>query len=74
MEHFENTYVGIAARCRRAAKQPRYSIDLWNQYEAVRAGLDITNNMSEGWHNRGRIAVAKCHPDLYFALKDFQNE
>ena len=40
----------------------------------MRAGLDTTNNMSEGWHNRFRIVVAKHHPDLYSALREFQNE
>ena len=68
MEYFKNTYVGVAAKGRGAAKQPRYSIDLWNQYEAVRADLDTTNNMSEEWHNRFRIVVAKYHPHLYAAL------
>ena len=36
--------------------------------------LDTTNNVSKGWHNRFRIVVAKHHPDLYSALKEFQKE
>ena len=49
--------VGVAARGQRAAKQFRYSIDLWNQYEVVHAGLDTIINMSEGWYNGSRIIV-----------------
>ena len=47
---------------------------LWNQYEATIAGLQRTNNLSEGWHNRFRLVVGKNHPDLYSALKEFQKE
>ena len=32
----------------------------------MRAGLDTTNNMSEGCHNGFLIVVAKHHPDLCF--------
>lgn len=74
LEYFEITYVGITARGRRPAQRPRYAVTLWNQYESVRAGLDITNNVSEGWHNRFRIVVAKHHPDLYSALQEFRKE
>ena len=74
VEYFETTYVGITARGRRPATAPRYAIELWNQYQAVLDDLDTTNNVSEGWHNRFRIVVAKHHPDLYSALKEFQKE
>lgn len=74
VEYFETTYVGIPARGRRAEKRPRYAIDTWNQYTIVLAGQDSTNNVSEGWHNRFRIVVAKHHPDLYSALNEFRKE
>ena len=74
LKYFETTYVGITARGKRPATAPRYAIELWNQYQAVLDDLDTTNNVSEGWYNRFRIVVAKHHPDLYFALKEFQKE
>lgn len=74
IEYFELTYIGITARGRRAAQRPRYEVNLWNQYETVCQGLDTTNNVSEGWHNRFRIVVAKHHPDLYSALQEFRKE
>ena len=74
LEYFETTYVGIMARGRRPATAPRYAIELWNQYQAVLDDLDTTNSVFEGWYNRFRIVVAKHHPDLYFALKEFQKE
>ena len=72
LEYFENTYVGVAARGRRAAMRPRYDFALWNQYDSVIDDLDSTNNVSEGWHNRFRAVVAKHHPDLYSALQEFR--
>ena len=33
-----------------------------------------TNNVSEGWHNRFQIVVAKHLADLYSAIKELQKE
>ena len=54
--------------------RPRYDVALWNQYDSVIDDLDTTNNVSEGWHNRFRVVVAKHHPDLYSALQKFRKE
>ncbi|KAM7249257.1 hypothetical protein ACFE04_008337 [Oxalis oulophora] len=47
---------------------------MWNQHDAAVANSHKTNNMSEGWHNRFRVVVAKHHPDLYSAIKELQKE
>lgn len=53
VDYFGKTYViGVPARGRRRARQPRYPPRLWNQYTAAREGSHRTNNISEGWHNR----------------------
>lgn len=72
--YFETTYVGISARGRRRAAEPRYAITLWNHYHAVLEDRDTTNNASEGWHNRFQTTVNKHHPDLFSALHEFQKE
>ena len=53
---------------------PRYPIELWNQYSAAIDGSAKTNNVSEGWHNRFRILVAKHHTDIYSACVELQKE
>ncbi len=45
-----------------------------NQYDAVLADRHKTNNVSEGFHNRFRVIVAKHHPDLYPALTEILKE
>ena len=74
LEFFETKYVEIMATGRRHTTALKYAIELWNQYQAVLDDLDAANNVSEGWHNRFRIVVAKQHPDLYSALKEFKKK
>lgn len=74
VSYFENTYIGISARGRRAAVAPRYPVDWWNHYESVIDETDTTNNSSEGWHNRFQRLVNKHHPDIYSCLKEIQKE
>lgn len=74
MKYFEETYIGIKAQGRRAAKPPTYPVELWNQREAALAGEHKTNNVSEGWHNRFRLLVGKNHPDLFSLLQEIQKE
>ena len=73
--YFEKNYViGRPARGRRRAVQPKYPIELWNQYDATIRGAHRTNNISEAWHNRFRIVVGRHHLDLYSALTELQKE
>lgn len=75
VKYFKETYLtGIPARGRRRAKAPRYPPHLWNQHEATLQGLDRTNNVSEGWHNRFKVIVAKDHPSLYSLIIELQKE
>lgn len=59
---------------RRRAVAPRYVPGLWNHYDAALAGVQKSNNLSEGWHNLFNILIRKAHPDLYSALNEFQKE
>lgn len=74
-QYFNQYYVrGVPPRGRRRAVTPRYPPAKWNQYQAVVSNSHKTNNVSEGWHNRFRVTVAKHHPDLYAALGELQKE
>ena len=74
-DYFKTNYIaGTPRRGRRAAVPPRFPPELWNQHDTVLANSHKTNNVSEGWHNRFRMVVAKHHPDLYSALTELQKE
>lgn len=75
IDYFDATYVnGVPARGRRRAVRSRYPIHLWNQYDAAVQGLAKTNNVSEGWHNRFNMLMAKNHPDIYSFIKNVLKE
>lgn len=54
--------------------QPTYPPSLWNQYKSVLEGAARTNNLSEGWHNRFQLVVAKHHPSLYVFFDELRKE
>jgi hypothetical protein len=59
-EYMEDNFIG---RGRRGARgQPRFSIELWNQYSRVIANLPRSNNNIEGWHNAFNNVVGAAHP------------
>ena len=75
VKYFDETYVsGRRAQGRRRAVLPRYAIPIWNQYQSTVDGEARTNNVSEGWHNRFRLLVAKHHPDIFSACRELQKE
>lgn len=73
--YFSETYVigrpGAGARRR---TPPRYDPSLWNCYEATLNGQGVTNNSSEGWHNRFAQMLNKNHPDIYSLLNAIKKE
>lgn len=75
LDYFDNRYIcGRKGSGRRRPVPPRYTPDLWNQYERTLQGLYRTNNVSEGWHNRFRLLVNKNHPDMYSFLTQIQKK
>ena len=74
LQYFEEIYIGISARGRRAATTPMFPPTLWNQRDAALTGQHKTNNVSEGWHNRFRLLVGRNHPDLFSLLTEVLKE
>lgn len=74
INYFGETYVVGQMKWNRPVAPPRYTLSSWNQYEAALHKEAKTNNVSEGWHNRFRLIVAKHHPDLYLAIRELQKE
>jgi hypothetical protein len=59
-DYMKDNFIG---RERRGARgQPRFSIELVNQYLRVIANLPRSNNNIEGWHNAFNNVVGAVHP------------
>ena len=66
--YFERTWVGSGS------SRPLFDIMLWNQYDAVLAGLPRSNNFVEGWHNGFQTLVAVSNPTLWTFLTALKKE
>ena len=73
--NFDATYVtSVRARDRRAARAARYTIQIWNQYDAAVERKAKTNNVLESWHNRFQLLIGKNHPDVFAFIREMQKE
>ena len=75
--YFKATYVRGTPRGRGRGRRftpPRYSPFMWCQYNAVLDRTARTNNISEGWHNRLQVVMAKDHPSFYNFLAELKKE
>ena len=70
LQYFDKTYVNGTQR-RGGRGNPPY---LWNQYQIALTKVHLTNNVSEGWHERFQIVIGRLHPDLFTALRELQLE
>ena len=71
------TYVRRIPRRRGRGKRfipPRYSPDIWYQYNAVLEGVSRMNNIFECWHNRLQLVMAKDHPSFYNFLAELKKK
>jgi hypothetical protein len=72
--YFEATWVGVKqTRTGKQRKKPRYTIDLWNHFEALLADDDITTNLSESWNAANKLTLA-MKPNLWSVNDSFKRE
>jgi hypothetical protein len=62
VDYFEDNFIGRKRTNRRA--EPRFPIEIWNQYRRVLNKLPRSNNSVEGWHNAFNNSVGIAHPTL----------
>jgi hypothetical protein len=72
-DYFETNYIGRQVRGGRR-RQPRYSIDMWNQVQRMEQGIARTNNIVEGWHRGIQASLDGDHPSLWKFIKFLQTE
>lgn len=53
---------------------PTYAPCLWNVYTSTLEGVAVTNNASEGWHNRFAQMLGRRHPDICSLIYEFKKE
>ena len=66
--YFERTWVGSSTVV------PLFDRMLWNQYDAVLAGLPRSNNLVEGWHNGFQTLIGTSNPTLWTFLTALKKE
>jgi hypothetical protein len=70
VDYFEDTYIGRPLRHMR--RPPRFTIDLWNNYDHAVSGLPRTNNNVEGWHSGFGCALAAQHVSTYKYVEEIR--
>ena len=58
-EYYERTWVGTDTT------SPLFSPWIWNQRDAVMAGLPRSSNIAEGWHNGFRSLMGCTNPTIW---------
>lgn len=73
LDYFEHTWIGQKKRDD-TRRDPIYSIELWNNYEAVLNDLPRTNNGVEGWNHRFANVVNNYHCKLEKLIESLKLE
>lgn len=71
-DYMKDNFIGRQRRGRRG--QPRFAIQLWNQYSRVIDNLPRSNNSLEGWHNAFNNVVGFAHPSIAKLARKLQQE
>ena len=71
-DYMEDNFIGRERRGQR--RQPRFPIELWNQYLRVITNLPRSNNNIEGWHNAFNNVVGFAHPTPTKLARKLQQE
>ena len=72
--YFEATWIGVKqTRKGKQRKKPRFTLDVWNHYQAVLDGEDITTNLSESWNAANKLSLA-MKPNLWSVMDSFKRE
>ncbi len=70
LEFFERTYLGKKGRA--GWLKGKFALELWNQYNNVLEGKQVSTNLQEGWHSRLRKSLENSA--TYWTLVDALTE
>ena len=72
--YFESTYIGSkVTRAGGQRKKPKFPHKVWNHYESILKGEDITTNLSEAWNSASKLSMP-MKPNLWTLLDAFKRE
>ena len=74
LDYFEQTWTGRHLYDGSGRRPPKFCIELWNCYSAVKVGLPRTNNHVEGWHRRFSGLVNCHHPSIWTFIDKTKEE
>ena len=74
LTYFEATWIGAVNKRTQVRGKPRFSMDLWVKYEAVKEGReDLTSNRSEAWNSANKISIP-MKPNIWVVCKAIKAE
>ena len=73
LSYYEDKWIGriIVGNQRR---RPKFRIDLWNRYNLIQENIPLTNNSTEGWHNRFNQIISICHINIWDFISKIKDE
>ena len=58
LTYFEATWIGAVNKRTQVRGKPKFSMDLWVKYQAVKDGReDLISNRSEAWNSANKISI-----------------
>ena len=74
LNYFENTWIGGMNKRTQVRGKPKYKMNLWNKYNAIKDGqVDLTSNRSEAWNSASKISIS-MKPNLWILCKNIKKE
>lgn len=74
LDYFEDTWIGRPTGANNIRRNPLFSIQLWNCFQATLEGLPKTNNSVEGWHRSFASLLQAHHPSLWKFIDGLKKE
>ena len=72
--YFEATWIGVVNKQTQVRGKPKFSMDLWVKYQAVKDGReDLTSNRSEAWNSANKISIP-MKPNIWVVCKSIKAE
>ena len=74
LTYFEATWIGAVNKRTQVRGKPKFSMNLWVKYEAVKEGReDLTSNRSEAWNSANKISIP-MKPNIWVVCKAIKEE
>ena len=74
LTYFESTWIGAVNKRTQVRGKPKFNMNLWVKYEAVKEGReDLTSNRSKAWNSANKISIP-MKPNIWVVCKAIKAE